>query len=251
MHILVEWNYGLADYTGFLLQRSIDFGATWPVNLSFPSTSLQYSDTNITFSGNTYSYKIAATNTFGTGAFSNTGSVTLFGVSVSQPQDVTVNLSAGAPLIVSNPSDQITSFSGTASFTVSASGDIPLSYYWLSGSTFLIDDTRITGSNSASLRINNIQLTDSGSYRVLVSNAVGYVYSNYADLTVFNSWGEDWESYPTGSIETSSVQSFAFGTEGTIRLGNTGIIAIENINAYSGSPALDSGFGWVGSGIIN
>lgn len=96
-----------------------------------------------------------------------------------------------APLVVTNPIDQTNYKTFTASFSVSASGTFPLTYQWYSGSTPLVDTTRLTGSQlvngtASKLQLNNLQLNDAGPYRVSVSNLVGTVYSTYANLTVLD-----------------------------------------------------------------
>ena len=99
------------------------------------------------------------------------------------------------PVIIEHPVMQETIPTKTASFYVSASGDnygyTPLNYQWYSGSTALVDDTRITGSNSiggysSSVRINQVQESDTGSYRAKVCNVAGCVYSNYAPLIILD-----------------------------------------------------------------
>ena len=70
---LITWNYALNDETGFLLQRSTNSGSTWDVNFPQPTTSSYVDDTVVLYG--TYWYRIAATNRYGTGSWSNTGSV--------------------------------------------------------------------------------------------------------------------------------------------------------------------------------
>ena len=74
--ILVIWTYSLTDNTGFLLQRSTDSGSTWPTNFRTNAAATQYADVAVSVGG-TYWYRVAATNTFGTGNFSSTASIFL------------------------------------------------------------------------------------------------------------------------------------------------------------------------------
>ncbi|MBD8033039.1 immunoglobulin domain-containing protein [Solibacillus sp. A46] len=83
-----------------------------------------------------------------------------------------------APTITTQPSDKTITVGGGAIFTVTATGDAPLNYQWKKGG---VD---IAGGASASLTINNVQISDAGSYTVVVTNAVGNVTSNTATLTV-------------------------------------------------------------------
>ena len=70
----ISWNYTLADNTAFLLQRSTNSGSTWTANYPLPVSQTSYLDTTVVPYG-TYWYHVAPTNKYGTGSFSNTGSV--------------------------------------------------------------------------------------------------------------------------------------------------------------------------------
>ncbi len=85
---------------------------------------------------------------------------------------------AGAPSIVAQPTSQTTVVGGSATFTVTANGDAPLTYQWL------LDDVEIAGATSASLTLSNVQASDVGTYTVTVSNSVGSATSNGAALVV-------------------------------------------------------------------
>lgn len=84
----------------------------------------------------------------------------------------------GAPAIVAQPTAQTSAVGGSASFTVSATGDAPLSYQWAK------DTVDLSGATDATLTLSNIQATDAGSYTVTVSNAVGSVTSSEAALVI-------------------------------------------------------------------
>ncbi len=87
-----------------------------------------------------------------------------------------------APTVTSHPSNQTVMAGQTATFTVTATGDAPLSYQWKK------DGTDISGATSSTLTINDVQASDAGSYTCYVSNAAGNVTSNAATLT-FNEPG--------------------------------------------------------------
>jgi len=135
------------------------------------------------------------------------------------------------PVIDIQPIDQETVETLTASFTVSASQDnyryTPISYQWFSGSTSLVDGVRITGSNSASVRINNLQASDTGSYRAYVYNRVGGLYSNYADLILLDNIirisGSDSASVNTTFLFGSITNAPPF-TEGTVPVVTTELL---------------------------
>jgi pectate lyase len=84
------------------------------------------------------------------------------------------------PSINTPPQDQSVFVGQDATFTVSASGTAPLSYQW-----FYNTDTLVTNATNASLTISNAQLSDTGGYSVIVSNAYGSpATSASANLTV-------------------------------------------------------------------
>src|SRR5205807_5575347 len=67
------------------------------------------------------------------------------------------------------------------SFSVSASGSPPLSYFWRR------NGSPISGATASSYSTNNVQLSDSGAqFSCVVSNAYGTLLSSNAVLTVSN-----------------------------------------------------------------
>ncbi len=83
-----------------------------------------------------------------------------------------------APTISAQPSHQTVTAGQTATFTVAATGDAPLSYQWKK------DGIDITGATASTLTITDADESDAGSYTCYVSNAAGNVTSNAATLTV-------------------------------------------------------------------
>ena len=82
------------------------------------------------------------------------------------------------PLIFAQPTDQAVRLGQSASFSVTALGQDPLSFQWL------FNDLLMAGRTNSILQITNVQPTDQGSYRVVVSNALGSVVSAPANLEV-------------------------------------------------------------------
>src|SRR5205814_2097360 len=68
--------------------------------------------------------------------------------------------------------------SSNASFTASATGDVPISYQWRKGAN------PISGATNTSLSVPNAHPTDIANYTFVVSNAFGVVTSSVATLTV-------------------------------------------------------------------
>jgi hexosaminidase len=89
-----------------------------------------------------------------------------------------------APSIVSQPASQTVSVSNVVAFSVVATSNAPLSYQWLANGADLIDDSRISGSQSNVLTIASALFSDAGPYQVIVGNSYGAVTSAVATLTV-------------------------------------------------------------------
>jgi hypothetical protein len=98
------------------------------------------------------------------------------GAGGTQPQ---TGLSAAAPSITAQPTNQTVTAGQTATFSVTAAGTTPFSYQWQKSTT------PITGATSASYTTAATTTSDSGSqFSVVVSNAIGSATSNAATLTV-------------------------------------------------------------------
>ena len=76
------------------------------------------------------------------------------------------------PAIVAQPQSSTNVVGTTASFSVTASGTMPLSYQWQS------NGTNVSGATSTSLTLNNVQANQAGSYAVVVTNVAGSVTSS-------------------------------------------------------------------------
>jgi pectate lyase len=89
-------------------------------------------------------------------------------------------LSAGtAPAINTQPQDQSIFAGQNATFTAAATGSPPLSYQW-----YYNNETPLTNAAGPSLTITNAQVSDTGGYSVVVTNAYGSVVSYNAQLAV-------------------------------------------------------------------
>ena len=83
-----------------------------------------------------------------------------------------------APVIVFQPLDQSVIMGAAATFSVTATGLPAPAYQWLK------NGNPINGANATSIALTNLQLADSATYSVRVSNSAGSVTSTAAVLTV-------------------------------------------------------------------
>jgi hypothetical protein len=84
------------------------------------------------------------------------------------------------PSITIQPSNQTVAVGGTATFSVTATGSLPLSYQWN------FNGTNILGETNTALTLTNVQFSQAGDYAVLVTNDYGSVLSSNAVLTVIS-----------------------------------------------------------------
>jgi hypothetical protein len=82
------------------------------------------------------------------------------------------------PVIIQQPQDRAAVAGGTAQFSVSVTGDTNRIYQWQRGATGML------GRTNNPLVLTNIQPSDFGGYRVIVSNPSGSTTSQVAHLTV-------------------------------------------------------------------
>jgi hypothetical protein len=139
------------------------FGYQWSINGTSISdetnTSLTLTNIQTTDAG---SYAVIVTNIAG----SATSSVATLTVYVP-------------PTITTQPASQALIQGQTAAFTVTANGTAPFGYQWN------VNGTSISDATNTSLTLTNIQLTDAGSYAVIVTNIAGSATSSVATLTVY------------------------------------------------------------------
>jgi hypothetical protein len=88
------------------------------------------------------------------------------------------------PSIGSPPLSRTNAVGTTATFAVTVSGTLPLSYQWVKNGTSLLDGGTVSGANTATLTLMNVQASDVGNYSVVVINAFGSAISPVAMLIV-------------------------------------------------------------------
>ena len=85
-----------------------------------------------------------------------------------------------APAVVTQPSGTTNIVGDSLSLTVQATGHAPLAYQWQ------CDGTNLTGATNLTLALNNVQLSQSGAYQVIVTNGFGSATSTVAQVWVVN-----------------------------------------------------------------
>jgi len=110
-------------------------------------------------------------------AFGN-GTFVVVGTSNSSPVIYQSGNLSGAPTILVEPSDRAAVVNNPVSFSVAASGADPLNYQWQK------NGSAIGGATNSSFTISNVVATDSGGYRVIITNSFGSVTSRVAQLSV-------------------------------------------------------------------
>ncbi len=162
-----QWRFGIPGNGGANLA-----GATSPI--------LNVTNAQPTNAGN---YRVIVTNLFG----SVTSAVATLTVLVP-------------PSITQQPQSQTVPEGTNVTFTVMATGTLPLSYQWFFKGAVL------SGQTNAMLTIPNVQAANAGSYTVMVSNQAGAITSNPANLKVLAS------SIITRVSETGTTASITFTT---------------------------------------
>jgi len=90
--------------------------------------------------------------------------------------------SSTVPYVLSHPESANILLGGTAVFNVVAGGSQPRHYQWWHNGAVIVDDGRVSGSNTPVLTVYKLQPTDSGSYHVVVTNGPGTATSSVATL---------------------------------------------------------------------
>jgi M6 family metalloprotease-like protein len=149
------------------------------------------------------------------------GSVTYGSPEVSVPLSSLTFTPSTPPIIITQPASRAAGVDVGVTFTVVASGTMPLNYQWRKNGANIPNDSRIGGSTTASLAIAAVTTADAGTYTVVVNNAVGSDTSNDAALAVVDA----------RATHTLVGRGYTAG----------GAIAISNTITYAG---VLSGLGW-------
>src|ERR1043165_3373111 len=111
------------------------------------------------------------------------------------------SLDPEAPLITTQPTDQVAALGKTAAFSISAAGSPPLVYRWVFNQT-----NTISGATTSTLTLNNVQSGSAGNYTVIVSNTYGMTTSGVATLIIV---------YPSAIVQQPTNQVVVAGDNAT------------------------------------
>jgi hypothetical protein len=167
----------------------------------------QWRKDGVAISGATASaYAIGSAQPADAGAYSVTVSN-----SAGSVTSVTATLAVNtAPVISSQPADQIVTAGGRISLNVAASGTAPLHYQWRK------DDADLSGATDSSFAISPARAADAGSYTVVVSNIAGSVTSARAVVTV---------NVPPVAVTAPADQTVALGAPVMLTVAASGVPA--------------------------
>jgi hypothetical protein len=186
--------------------------------------------------GNTYTFSFTMTAPAASGTYVSDWRMVRDGVAWFGPTLTRqINVGGGEPMpptVTTHPANQTIPPYNTATFSVTAVGDSPLSYQWQKDGADLSNGGKVSGADAATLQIANAEEVDQGSYRCVVTNPYGSATSNSASLalapTVFivesRSGGQNYAKYSeSGTWSDSGGKSSAPGVTGGIgsRYGST------------------------------
>jgi uncharacterized repeat protein (TIGR03806 family) len=115
----------------------------------------------------------------------------LSGGIVSSNAVLTIN---GPPWITSQPQSQDVNVGGNVTFSVTSSGTAPLAFQWQ------LNGTAIPGATINTYSLNNVQLSDAGTYSVVITNFLGAAVSSNAILGVFVPAPTIWFDQDVGDV---------------------------------------------------
>ncbi|MBL8878866.1 MAG: immunoglobulin domain-containing protein [Phycisphaerales bacterium] len=94
------------------------------------------------------------------------------------------------PNVTGDPAPQTVGLGGTATFSMTASGGTPMTYQWRKDGVPLVNNARISGATTNSLRITGVTCSDAGAYTGAALNSCGTDESAAAGLTVTGCVGD-------------------------------------------------------------
>jgi len=134
------------------------------------------------------------------------------------------------PVITVQPQGQTNAAGATISFSVTATGSGTLNYQWL------FNSTNIPGATSNPFSIPNAQLTNNGSYSVIITNSFGSVTSSAVALLVTNAPPAITSQPQTQSVLAGQTATFNASATGTLPLNYQWLLNGTNISGATTNP---------------
>ncbi len=146
--------------------------------------------------GDAGNYQVVVSNSHGSVTSSNATLVVLF------PAAITVQ-----------PTNQNALIGGTIVFYSGATGQSPVSYQWIKNGGVVINGGRISGADTPTLTISNVQMSDTGDYQFEASNTNGTATSAPASLLIvpLASWGINYFGEQNFPLMLTNVVAVATG----------------------------------------
>lgn len=146
---------------------------------------------------------------------------------------VTYTTGAVAPTILSQPRSQSQVTGLNASFFADLAGTPPFSYQWQ------FNDTDIPGATTASFTVTNVQATNIGHYRVVVTNDAGSIISSNALLEFgdVTAWGMDISGPTIVGIGATNLLAVACGFAHSLALKADGTVMQWGADITTNAPA--------------
>jgi hypothetical protein len=213
-------SFSVTAIGSFPLSYQWSFNGTNNIIIGATKATLLVTNVQLTNAGN---YAVLVTNAYGSILSSN----------------ATLTVLSPPPTITIQPGNQTALVGGTAIFSVTAAGSMPLSYQWRFGATNII------GATNPALVLANVQYTNAGNYTVLVTNVYGSTLSSNAVLTVNTAppcatapsglaswWAAEGNGNDSAGTNTAILQAVAFGA------GEVGqAFSFNGVSAYARVPA--------------
>lgn len=157
------------------------------------TTNLNLSNVQTNEAGN---YQLVVTNNYG-----------------SATSSIATLIVLAPPAITIQPTNQAALIGSTIVFSSGATSQSPASYQWLKDGGALINGGRISGADTPTLTISNLQMSDVGDYQFEASNTNGTAASTPASLMIVPlvGWGVNYYGEQTFPLTLTNVMAIATG----------------------------------------